>query len=498
MIAGTENTGAHLREAGQTPGAALLAKNRQFLLRYGCAIISTTLALIVRMLLMPAVQARFPYALMYFAITLTAWYGGFGPALFAMIVGYLEVAYFLVPPYHTFVITNVYDLIGFVVFVFLGLANILFSESLRRAQARAEANAEQARNTADALRASESRRIESEERLRMAADAARLGVWSYSPEAGELTLSPAGAQVMGLPPEQTTLTNTGLLERIYAADKLYVMRAIRNTLDNQAVFDAEYRVVWPDKSIHWLATRGEALRNAHTGETLFSGVVQEITQRKQTEQERDAHLREIEALNGQLKLAMAETHHRVKNNLQVIAAMIDMQTMEDTPTLPRDEFLRLGQHVRTLATIHEILTQKAKEQGDAQTLSARALLRHLLTTLQRAHQNRALRQQIDDATLSTRHGTALALIANELVSNAVKHAKGAIEVRFVVQGNIAMLEVCDDGAGFPPGFNASRAANTGLELIQTLTSADLTGNLAFSNRPEGGGRVCVTFAVTTI
>ncbi len=302
----------------------------------------------------------------------------------------------------------------------------------------------------------------------------------------------AGAAARNGNPDHRGFSGTNL----YAADRLFVTRALRDTLENRAVLDTEYRVVWPDNSVHWLAARGEALPNAHTGRALFSGVAQEITARKQIEQEREAYLAEIEALNGRLKVAMAETHHRVKNNLQVITAMIDMQTMEGTPTLPREEFLRLNQHVRTLASIHEILTREAKEYGDAQTLSARALLRQLLSTLQQAHLDHELRQHIDESTLSTRQGTALALITNELVSNAVKHGRGAIEARFTVVENIGCLEVGDDGVGFPADFDAKKAANTGLDLIQSLTQADLTGQIAYANRPEGGARVRITFPIS--
>ena len=57
------------------------------------------------------------------------------------------------------------------------------------------------------------------------------------------------------------------------------------------------------------------------------------------------------------------------------------------------------------------------------------------------------------------------------------------------------LEICDEGPGFPPGFDSRTAANTGLELIDSTARWDLRGELSYENRDRGGGRVIVTFPV---
>ncbi len=108
-----------------------------------------------------------------------------------------------------------------------------------------------------------------------------------------------------------------------------------------------------------------------------------------------------------------------------------------------------------------------------------------------------MRFQIEDARLSHRQVTSLALIANELLSNALKHSRGDAEVVFTVQEDAAHLEVRDDGPGFPADFDPARAANTGLELVENLIVWDLRGQVQFGNREEGGGRVVVTFPLIT-
>lgn len=203
----------------------------------------------------------------------------------------------------------------------------------------------------------------------------------------------------------------------------------------------------------------------------------------------EAHIRE---LYERLRHAMTETHHRVKNNLQIIAAMVDMRLMERAEYIPAEEFQRLGSYVRTLAAVHDLLTQKAKEDGQAQSLSAREVLEKLLALMQQTAGERRITYQLEDARLSARQATSLALIANELISNALKYSAGKIQMAFLWSEDEARLEVYDEGSGFPEDFDPARDAHTGLELVERLSRWDLGGQVRFANRPEGGAWVQVT------
>ena len=196
---------------------------------------------------------------------------------------------------------------------------------------------------------------------------------------------------------------------------------------------------------------------------------------------------EVEALNTRLQRAMQETHHRVKNNLQVVSALAEMQVEPGESTVPATAIERIGTHVRALATIHDLLTLEAKESREADTLHARTILAKLIPLVRATVGDRAIVYTADDILLSSKQGTALALLVNELVSNAVKHGKGAIEITLHVEGDTTQLQVCDDGPGFPADFNAKRAANTGLELIDSVGRWDLGGAVAFENGAQGWG-----------
>jgi two-component sensor histidine kinase len=218
----------------------------------------------------------------------------------------------------------------------------------------------------------------------------------------------------------------------------------------------------------------------------------EIAERKRAENETLRHQQYIEALNQRLQRAMTETHHRVKNNLQIIAAMVDMYSLDDTQFISAEEIRKLGIHVQTLAAVHELLTQEAKDDGQAHYIPAREVLERLIEMLQRTAGSRRILYEIAEARLSARQGTSLALIVNEIISNALKYGAGNIEVSLTVERKKAILRVYDEGPGFPEGFDPIKAANTGLELVHNLSQWDLGGEVQFSTRESGGGCVTVT------
>ena len=230
----------------------------------------------------------------------------------------------------------------------------------------------------------------------------------------------------------------------------------------------------------------------------------EITARKQAEaalQETNDSLEarviertaEIAALNQRLRRAMSETHHRVKNNLQVISALVDLQKMNGAEFIPMREMERLGQHIRSLAVIHDLLTYQAKNEDNVTELNIRSAIETLIPMLQAMLTDRTMTAHADEMFLPIRPGTSLTILLNELISNAVKHSSGDIELDLTRAGENGRLVVRDYGAGFPPDFDPRKAAHTGLDLVLDLTQWDLMGTVAFENHPEGGARVVIEF-----
>jgi PAS domain S-box-containing protein len=225
-------------------------------------------------------------------------------------------------------------------------------------------------------------------------------------------------------------------------------------------------------------------------------IVRDISERRQTERLLLKQQAEVEALNGRLRRAMRETHHRVKNNLQLISAMIEMQMSEyrHSEFIPISDYRQLKAHIHTLAIVHDLLSSGVKEDENEQRVSVKAVLDELLPMLQQTTGNRAVSYTIDDAWLTSKLCVSLMLILNELLANALKHGRSEASVLFRVEGQQARLEISDDGPGFPDDFDPLMDAHLGLELVESLVRADLKGQSRYGgNSSNGGGLVTVTF-----
>lgn len=249
-------------------------------------------------------------------------------------------------------------------------------------------------------------------------------------------------------------------------------------LGDGQIFTSEFRMRHRDGAYRWIRSRAAPFGRGEDGQvTQFIATAQDITEHREQRAR-------IEALNIRLRRAMQETHHRVKNNLQVIASLAEMQieAEEDgAQSAGLQAMRRIVQHIHSLAALHELLTHNATLDESAGVISSRDLLKKLLPLLHPLDDTRVLRMRVDRILFSSRAAAPLAMLVNETVSNALKHGRGDITLTLKRSENMACLEVRDQGPGFPADFDAVRAAHTGLELIDSLVRHDLHGQLAYTN-----------------
>jgi PAS domain S-box-containing protein len=225
------------------------------------------------------------------------------------------------------------------------------------------------------------------------------------------------------------------------------------------------------------------------GETI--GVVlvfRDISERKNAQALQERHLKELEALNTRLHRSITETNHRVKNNLQLIASMVQLKSEEGDGTLSAEEVNRLETNITTLAAVQDVLTIASRQEGGLSDISTKDILEKLIPIHQQSAARHKITANLVDIRLPGSQSTALALLANELLSNATKHGKSKVDFSMHLNAARDTLEmvVSDDGPGFPDGFDPLKAANTGLELIVSLAKWDLQGELSFENGVAGG------------
>jgi PAS domain S-box-containing protein len=282
-------------------------------------------------------------------------------------------------------------------------------------------------------------------------------------------------------------------EMLLAENERYLLREQEVALRTGGTHTCEHRVFSKSGTVHYLHTVIRSVGQDVAGLPRFIGVCQEISERKRAEQERLRQQREIENLNSRLRRTIQETHHRVKNNLQVINSLLEMQIVEGRDTIQAEDVRRILQHIGTLAMLHDLMTEEAKESGDVNHIPLRTILDRLLASLTPILHGRQVDLDIADVALSIPQVTPFSILVNECLSNAVCHGAGDITLRVQQEDRKLHLTISDQGKGFPANFDPACFSTTGLELMETATRWDLQGEITYMNPPEGGACIEVVF-----
>jgi PAS domain S-box-containing protein len=247
------------------------------------------------------------------------------------------------------------------------------------------------------------------------------------------------------------------------------------------------------RTVLWNSATLYAADSATAVATIAQG--QDITKRVQAEGELKAALAEKEVL-------MREIYHRVKNNIQTLIYLMDMQTEFVADPDARAMIHELQARARTMSLVHEQLYQS----GNLAQIDFGAYLNDLMANLSRAFGvDRPIIWDIDAANVLLGVDIAIpcGLIVNELLTNALKYAfpnaqpvaergetECKIRVEFWAKGNRFTLIVADNGVGLPPGLDWQTTKSLGLQLINILARHQLGGQI------EVDSRVGTTFKIT--
>jgi len=214
-------------------------------------------------------------------------------------------------------------------------------------------------------------------------------------------------------------------------------------------------------------------------------------------QEAEERIRAVEALRASeaaLRCALAEReallkelHHRVKNNLQVIMSLLEMQADAAAHPQALSSLAEARSRVGAIASMHELLYQSESFAEIDLFRYARRLVAHVVLFYQKdSHVNVSVVGAAISVDLA--RAVPLGLLLNELVSNACKHAfpcnaEGKLEIRLKEADGAIHVQVNDNGAGLPAGLDHRVSATLGLQLVHMLAK-QLGGDVTFTS---GGG-----------
>ena len=234
-----------------------------------------------------------------------------------------------------------------------------------------------------------------------------------------------------------------------------------------------------------------AIVNAQVYDDLEKAVEQRTAQLAEANQALQASLDEKVVL-------LKEVHHRVKNNLQLVVSLLNLQARKQPNPQLVESFRELQNRVNSMSMLHEILyrSENLARVNFAGYISQ--LCAQLAKSFGTAARRIELKYRIENASLAMDQAVPCGLIINELVTNAMKYAfpasqGGQISIEMTASGSHVILQVSDNGVGLPENVDAHRAGSLGLKLVHILAE-QLRGTIAATS--QGGASFTIRFPIT--
>jgi len=338
------------------------------------------------------------------------------------------------------------------------------------------------------LKASEAELREREERFRQLAELLPETIFETDLE-GRLTLANRAAyQTFGYSREDFT-RGISALDMLAPEDRDRAQQNIGERLSGKISKASEYTALTKDGRRFPVILHASPI--VRQGEAAgLRGLIVDITERKRTEDQLKAALREKEVL-------LREVHHRVKNNMQVISSLLNLQAGRITDPKLRGPFQESQGRVRAMSLIHETLFRSDSLGVIDFREYVSSLARDLFQAYATSSGRIALKIEAEKIELGLDQAVPLGLVINELMANSLKYAfpggrRGEIRVqaRSLDQDEVE-LAVSDNGVGLPQDFNWRGAKTLGLSIVAGLVETQLGGTVSLDR--QRGARFSIRF-----
>ncbi len=256
------------------------------------------------------------------------------------------------------------------------------------------------------------------------------------------------------------------------------------------------RVAGPRLSVHKSRTRSGRIFWAEydmkcvriRGDEMILAIIRDVSERRDAEEKIKASLREKEVM-------LKEIHHRVKNNLQVVSSLLNIQSRYIADPADAELFKESQNRVQAMALVHEKLYQSSDLARVDFSSYIESLMKNLFYSYAIGRDNISMVADVQPISLSVDAAVPCGLIINELISNCLKHAfpegsGGEIRVSIRERDNRIVIEVSDDGIGLSANFDFHTSESLGLQLVNMLVE-QLDGSISLER--EQGTRFTITF-----
>lgn len=300
--------------------------------------------------------------------------------------------------------------------------------------------------------------------LRMAMEIGGIGTWEFNPADATIVGSGITNAVFGLAEDDRPRPLDDYVRAVHPEDAQRVQSGLLEGAAQKRSTAREYRIVTSTGDTRWIQSSGSFVRLADGSERLI-GALYDISDRKRHEQERETALRQQEVL-------LKELNHRVKNNLQMVSSVLQLQAARLGDGGAREQFSRAIERIQTISDLHAQLGINDGlgpiDFGEyLQELSGKLRNSVLVEGLVE------LRCQTVRCEIDLDRAVPLGLIVNELVTNSIKHAfpdgsSGRISISLQWGGaDELVLAVSDTGIGARPVSKQGRGLGT--QLIEGLS-----------------------------
>lgn len=309
----------------------------------------------------------------------------------------------------------------------------------------------------------------SEERFKLSMEATSDGLWDLDVRSDSAYYNPAYYRILGFEPGEFPPTGAAWRSLVHPDDLPRALQANRACIeDGKELLEVEYRMRARNGDWRWIYARGKCVERDEQGRgTRLIGTHVDVTDRRTTEERLKRGLAEKEVL-------LREVHHRVKNNLNIISSLLNLQSsMIRSPEDALRAFENSRDRIMAMSLVHEKLYQSA----DYAQVDMQEYIGSLASQLLVAYgQGRPVRLGYDATGVLLDVNTSIpcGLIMNEILTNAFKYAfpgdrDGSIDIAMrVLASGMVELAIRDDGVGMPAGLKVEETHSLGLTLVRML------------------------------